>query len=89
MKYFPCVLAAALTLGTFSAFAGQVNINEAPAAAIASELSGVGAAKAQLIVDFRQQNGPFKAIDELALVKGIGQKTVETNRKNIRLKSTK
>ena len=41
---------------------------------------GVGPAKAEAIVEHRKANGPFKSADELALVKGIGLKTVERNR---------
>jgi competence protein ComEA len=45
----------------------------------------VGDSKAAAIVAYRTKNGAFKTADELAMVKGIGQKTVEANRDNILL----
>lgn len=69
--------------------AGPVNVNTADANTIAKELDGIGLAKAQAIVDFRKANGPFKSADDLARVKGVGQKTVERNRANLRFDATK
>ncbi|MCH8334916.1 MAG: ComEA family DNA-binding protein [Proteobacteria bacterium] len=70
-----------------AAFAGPVNINTADAATISAELQGVGMSKAQAIVDYRKNHGPFKSLEDLTLVKGIGDRTVEINRANILLKS--
>ncbi len=71
---------------SFSAFAaGPVNINTADAASLAANLTGVGPAKAQAIVEYRQANGPFKSADQLAAVKGIGLATVEKNRDRIQV----
>ena len=64
-------------------FAGTVNINTADADTIAQQLTGVGYTKAALVVDYRNTNGPFVAIDDIALVKGIGQRTIELNRERI------
>lgn len=61
----------------------KVNINTADVAALDAVLLNVGASKAQAIVDYRKANGPFKSAEELALVKGIGLKTVEKNRDRI------
>jgi competence protein ComEA len=65
------------------AFAGPVNVNTADAETISEELKGVGLSKAIAIVEYRDANGPFKAPDDLALVKGIGTRTVEINKDNI------
>jgi competence protein ComEA len=67
-----------------SAFAAdKVNINTADAATIDRVLVNVGPAKAEAIVAHRKQNGAFKSAEQLAMVKGIGLKTVEKNRDRI------
>ena len=52
---------------------GVVNINTASASELEG-LPGVGAKTAQRIVEYRQKNGPFKKIEELMNVRGIGEK---------------
>ena len=52
----------------------KVNINTADAAQL-QKLNGIGEKKAQQIISYRQENGQFKAIDELKQVSGIGDKT--------------
>ena len=69
--------------------AGPVDINTADAETISAELNGIGLAKAQAIVEYREKYGPFKSADDLSLVKGIGDKTVELNRANIRVTAAK
>lgn len=64
--------------------AAAVNINTADADALAS-LKGVGPAKAQAIVIYRNEHGQFKAVEDLLQVRGIGEKTLEDNRDNITL----
>ena len=68
-----------------AALAGPVNLNSADAATLARELDGIGPAKAQSIVDYRQKNGPFKSAEDLLKVEGIGGRVLEQNRGNIRL----
>ena len=63
--------------------AGPVNVNTADAEAISEALQGVGLSKAKAIVEYRQKHGPFKAAEDLSLVKGIGERTVELNRDDI------
>jgi competence protein ComEA len=71
------------------AFAGPVDINTADAETISNELDGVGLTKAQAIVEYRKKHGPFKAAGDLSLVKGIGERTVELNKENIRVTTAK
>lgn len=63
--------------------ADTVDINTADAATLNQVLVNVGPSKAQAIVDYRDEHGPFKSPDQLAQVKGIGLKTVEKNRDRI------
>ena len=53
-----------------------VDINKATVQEL-NGLQGLGPAKAQAIVDYRQKNGQFKSTKDLAKVKGIGAKIVE------------
>ena len=57
-----------------------ININTADSDALVEDLVGVGPQKAMAIVRYRQAHGPFEQVDDLALVNGIGAKTVEQNR---------
>jgi len=61
----------------------QVDINSADAKALAEAMSGIGLVKAEAIVAYREANGPFKRVEDLAKVKGIGAKTIEANRGTI------
>jgi len=63
----------------------MVNINTADAAALAAALNGVGTSRAEEIVRYREAYGPFKSVEELADVKGIGPSTLEKNRALITL----
>lgn len=58
---------------------GLVNVNTATASEL-TELHGVGKKKAARIVADRKENGPFRSLDDLQRVKGIGPKTVAKNR---------
>lgn len=66
-----------------SAWAGPVNVNTADAETISAELQGVGLTKANAIVEYREEHGPFRSANDLAEVKGIGQRTIEINQGNI------
>ena len=94
MKSIRAVLAAlclSLIL-TGTAFANEgvekVNINTADAATLARVLHNVGSAKAEAIVAYRNENGPFRSAEQLAQVNGIGLRTVEQNADRIELGTT-
>lgn len=80
-------LALALTLIAPAALlaATPVNVNKANALEIAKSLDGIGQSRAQAIVDWRGEHGPFKKVDDLRFVKGIGKATIERNRSAILL----
>jgi len=63
--------------------AAPVNVNTADAETISESLQGVGLSKARAIVENRRKHGPCRSPDDLSLVKGIGERTVELNRENI------
>ena len=87
-KIRQAVAAVLVVLATVTmAFAGPVDVNTADAETISAELKGVGIAKAIAIVEYRETHGPFKSVEELALVKGIGERTIQINRENILLDS--
>jgi comEA protein len=51
-----------------------INLNTATAAQLGS-LPGIGAKTADLIIQYRQKNGPFKKVEEIMNVKGVGEKS--------------
>jgi competence protein ComEA len=56
-----------------AAVAAPVNINTAASADL-EKLPGIGAKTAERIIEYRQKNGPFKKIEELMNVRGVGEK---------------
>ncbi|MDI9778884.1 MULTISPECIES: ComEA family DNA-binding protein [Pseudomonas] len=57
-----------------------LNLNQADAATLQRELNGIGKAKAEAIVAYREANGAFASVDELLEIKGIGNALLERNR---------
>ncbi|KHF31269.1 ComE operon protein 1 [Anoxybacillus sp. BCO1] len=60
---------------------GKVNINTATAEQLQT-LQGIGPAKAAAIIAYREEHGPFQKAEDLLNVSGIGQKSLEKNKKN-------
>lgn len=63
----------------------RVSINTASAEDLARVMNGVGMKKAQAIVSYRQEYGPFKTLDDLKQVPGMGGALVERNLGNLTL----
>lgn len=61
----------------------KVDLNRASALELEQKLQGIGKAKAEAIVSYRAENGPFSSIDELLEVKGIGEALLERNRSHM------
>lgn len=76
---------AGLLFATAGVFAAPVNINTADAKTLAENIKGVGPKKAQAIVIYRRENGPFKSIHDLAKVKGIGERLIAKNKSDLLL----
>ncbi len=73
MKKLLLTLAVLLFSGSLYA---AVDLNTAGVEELQA-VKGVGASKAEAIVQHRKQHGPFKRVEELDNVKGFGKKTVE------------
>lgn len=82
MNIIKGILAASLLSLTSLAWAASIDINSADAKALET-LNGVGPAKAAAIVEYRSKNGPFKSVDELEKVPGIGASTIAKNRDSL------
>ena len=63
----------------------RVSINTAPAEDPARVMNGVGLKKAQAIVSYREEYGPFKTVDDLRQVPGMGSSLVERNLSHLTL----
>jgi len=84
MSHLKRFLFGFLLICACAAGAGEtVNLNAADADALAAGMVGIGPAKAQAIVEYREQHGPFKTVDDLLLVKGIGEATLAKNRDRV------
>jgi competence protein ComEA len=65
-----------------------VDINRADAQQLAS-LPGVGESIAKRIIEFREEHGPFRRVEDLMKVKGIGEKSLEKIRPHVSVGKSK
>lgn len=63
----------------------EVSINTGTAEELAEVMNGVGLKKAEAIVHYREQNGPFTQVEQLQEVPGIGAALVERNLSRLKL----
>tara|TARA_R110002049_G_scaffold53711_7_gene149858 strand:+ start:478 stop:879 length:402 start_codon:yes stop_codon:yes gene_type:complete len=82
-KSLRCLVFVSL-LAPLAVFAAGVDINTADAAAL-EQIKGVGPAKAAAIVEYRDRNGPFKSVEDLTKVPGIGDKSLKSMRDQVRV----
>jgi len=83
MKYTGVLATLVLLFSLFTGYAhaeepGTININQADITALTT-LTGIGDAKAEAIVAYRTEHGPFQTVEDLAKVTGIGPRTIERN----------
>jgi len=84
MKLFQVIfISLFVALASLAVQADPVDINTANAMVISKTLKGIGLKKAQAIVAYREKNGKFKTVEDLAKVQGIGKKTVALNKANL------
>lgn len=77
MKRLHVLLGLVLMLFSAVTFAQMIDINTATADQLDKGLAGIGPTKAAAIVKYREENGPFQSVDDLAKVPGIKGKTLE------------
>ena len=63
----------------------SVNINSDGASVLSAGLTGVGLSRAEDLIRYREEFGPFTTVDQLSEVKGIGKATLDKNRARITL----
>jgi competence protein ComEA len=84
MNALRSTLTALALLACGAVFAAEpVNVNTADAQALAEAITGVGLKRAEAIISYRDQNGPFKSVDDLVQVPGVGEKTLEKSRERL------
>nr|WP_227548594.1 ComEA family DNA-binding protein [Acinetobacter sp. ANC 4173] len=67
-----------------TASGNKIRLNSATSAQL-QQLSGIGEKKAEAILQYRQQHGKFKTVDELQQIKGIGPKLLQKNKDRLAL----
>ena len=54
----------------------EIDVNTASAMEL-QRIKGIGPKTAQAIIEFRNENGPFRSVQDVTRVKGVGQKTLQ------------
>lgn len=80
------LLISLVVLPCYLSAAGKVNINTASKEVLMTEIKGVGEKRAEAIIAYRKENGPFKSVDDLANVSGVGESIVEKNKDVLTIK---
>jgi competence protein ComEA len=82
------LIIATLAAFSFSQAWAAIDINTATAAQLET-VSGIGPKKAEAIVEYRKKNGPFKSVDDLDKVKGLGKASIDKMRSELTVGKTK
>ncbi len=83
MVWCVLILACSLSLSLYAA-QGVINVNTATVEQLMM-LPGIGEKTAKAVVSYRQANGQYKSIDDVAKVKGIGKKKLDKIRQHLAL----
>lgn len=84
MKLFSSfILSLLLTLPVVGFSMDTININTADKETLMTVIKGVGEKKAEAIIAYRNENGPFKKIEDLTEIKGIDTGIIEKNREKL------
>ena len=83
-----CIFAVLLSLPVLTFAGNTININTADKELLMS-IKGIGEKRAEAIIAYRDKNGPFKSIDQLADVKGVGMFFIDSNRDVLVVKDKK
>lgn len=84
-----CFMVLAFALTVIPAYSvaqdNKININTADAKKL-TKLEKIGPVLAKRIIKYREENGPFKKIEDIMKVKGIGKKTFKIIKNKITVK---
>lgn len=80
------VTATQATQGPATTELAKIDLNDADALTLQQNLNGIGKAKAEAIVAYREANGPFDSVDELLEIKGIGKALLDRNKDKLIVK---
>lgn len=84
LKSSLCMFFVTVTFLSGFVMAEPININTASKEEIIANLKGIGAAKADAIIIFREKNGSFSKPEDLIKIVGIGEKTLEKFKADLR-----
>ncbi|ANM32075.1 hypothetical protein ABI59_04305 [Acidobacteria bacterium Mor1] len=85
MLLIACTLLAGMAPATAAeGKAERIDLNKASAEQLVT-LPGVGPAIAKRIVAFREENGPFKRVEDLLKVRGVGEKSFQKIKGRVRV----
>ena len=80
---YPLLAATPHTAVSSTSNVQKINLNSADVNALMHSIKGIGAKRAQAIVQYRQTHGIFKSVDELAAVRGFGEKFIKSHAKQL------
>lgn len=88
-KVFPMIIVLALVMSLVPTVMaqGKIDLNAATTDELV-QIKGIGEKYAQRIIEYREKNGPFRQIEDIMKVKGIGPKTFESIKESLIIESS-